>query len=103
MKIRLVVFGLAVLAAAAVAAVSLGAFTGGDRSASPAADGIAVKGEWKVTVKSASGRVLRVHRFHNDFNGAATIAPILAHASTTGRYWMTLSDTSGAGQMLTTS
>ena len=39
-----------------------------------------------------------MHRFKNEFNGASTVATILAHASATGRYWMTLADTSGAGQ-----
>lgn len=81
-----------------VAAAALGAFTRSEQSAAPRLDGIAVQGDWKVTVKSANGRVLRVHRFKNEFNGASTVAGILAHASSTGRYWMTLSDQSGAGQ-----
>lgn len=91
--------GTAVLAVAGlVAAAALGAFTRSEQSAAPKLDGIAVQGDWKVTVKSANGRVLRVHRFKNEFNGASTLAPILAHSSATGRYWMTLSDSTGAGQ-----
>lgn len=96
---RTIAAGTAVLAVAGlVAAAALGAFTRSEQSAAPRLDGIAVQGDWKVTVKSANGRVLRVHRFKNEFNGASTVAGILAHASSTGRYWMTLSDQSGAGQ-----
>jgi hypothetical protein len=88
--------GVSVVAATALlAAGALGAFTHSDSSAAPAGDAIAVKGDWKVTVKSANGRVLRVHRFHNEFNGALNIAGILAHTNSTGRYWMTLSDLGG--------
>lgn len=87
-----------VAATALLAAGALGAFTRAEASAAPAGDAIAVKGAWKVTVKSADGRVLRVHKFHNEFNGASTIAGILAHTRATGRYWMTLSDASGSGQ-----
>jgi len=83
---------------ALAAAAAIGAFTTAERGAARSPDGIAVHGAWKVTVKNPDGRVVRVHRFHNDFNGASTVAPILAHASATGRYWMTLSDASGAGQ-----
>ncbi|HEX6130528.1 MAG TPA: hypothetical protein VF044_02300 [Actinomycetota bacterium] len=94
---RWVAAGVSVVAVTALlAAGALGAFTRSESSAAPAGDAITVKGDWKVTVKSANGRVLRVHRFHNEFNGATTIAPILAHASSTGRYWMTLSDLEGA-------
>lgn len=96
---RLTAVGLVVLfAAAVVAAAALGGFTRAERSAAPKADGIAIEGAWKVTVKSADGRVLRVHRFKNEFNGASTVAGILAHANSAGRYWMTLSDQSGSGQ-----
>ena len=96
---RLIAVGVAsVVAGALLTVAALGGFTRADLSAAPKADGIAVTGDWKVTVKSADGSVLRVHRFKNEFNGASSLAPILAHASATGRYWMTLSDTSGAGQ-----
>ena len=84
----------AVAAGALLAAAALGAFTSGEHSAAPRVDGVAVKGDWKVTIKQ-DGRVVRVHRFHNEFNGAATLAPILAHASSPGRYWMTLSSLGG--------
>ena len=57
-----------------------------------------VHGDWIVTVKNPDGTVAQEHAFHNDFNGATTVARILAHASTTGRYWMTLSDQSGTNQ-----
>jgi hypothetical protein len=87
----------AVAAGALLAAAALGAFTSGEHSAAPRADGVAIKGAWKVTIKQ-DGRVVRVHRFHNAFDGASSLAPILAHASSTGRYWMTLSDSTGAGQ-----
>ena len=87
-----------VVALAAAAAVGAFAFSTADRGAARAPDGITVRGDWKVTVKNPDGRVVRVRRFHNAFNGASTIAPILAHASSTGRYWLTLSDASGAGQ-----
>lgn len=96
---RTIAAGTAVLAVAGlVAAAALGGFTRTEQSAAPKLDGIAVQGDWKVTVKSANGRVLRVHRFKNEFNGASTLAPILAHSSATGRYWMTLADQTGAGQ-----
>ena len=96
---KLVAAGVVAAAAGVLlAAGALGAFTRAEQSAAPKLDGIAVHGNWKVTVKSADGRVLRVHRFHNEFNGASTIAGILAHTRATGRYWMTLSDQSGAGQ-----
>ena len=96
---KLIAVGVAaVVAGALLTAAALGGFTRAERSAAPKADGIAVTGDWKVTVKSADGRVLRVHRFKNEFNGASTVAAILAHTNTTGRYWMTLSDQSGAGQ-----
>jgi hypothetical protein len=89
---------VAVVAVAIAAAAAIGAFAYADRGATRAPDGIAVRGEWKVTVKNPDGRVVRVRRFQNAFNGASTIAPILAHASSTGRYWLTLSDQSGANQ-----
>jgi hypothetical protein len=96
---RLIAVGVAVVVAGALlTAAALGGFMRAERSAAPKADGIAVTGDWKVTVKSADGRVLRVHRFKNAFDGPSTLAAILAHASATGRYWMTLADTSGAGQ-----
>jgi hypothetical protein len=96
---KLIAVGVAaVVAGALLTAAALGGFTRSERSAAPKADGIAVTGDWKVTVKSANGRVLRVHRFKNEFNGASTVAGILAHTRATGRYWMTLSDASGAGQ-----
>lgn len=85
----------AAVATALLAAAALGAFTSAERSAAPNLDGIAVTGDWKVTIKGKDGRVVRVHRFHNDFNGASTVATILAHASATGRYWMTLTDSIG--------
>ena len=89
--------GVVVIAATALlSAAAFGAFSTGERaSAGPV--GIAIEGKWEVVVKDPDGSVARVHRFHNAFNGASTIASILAHASTTGRYWMTLSDTSGGG------
>ena len=96
---RLIAIGIAVVAAGALlTAAALGGFTRAEKGAPPKADGVAIEGAWKVTVKSADGRVLRVHRFKNEFNGASTLAPILAHAYSTGRYWMTLSDQSGSGQ-----
>jgi len=96
---KLIAVGVAaVVVGALLAAAALGGFTRGELTAAPKADGVTVTGDWKVTVKSADGRVLRVHRFRNEFNGASTVAAILAHASSTGRYWMTLSDSSGAGQ-----
>lgn len=96
---RLIAVGVAaVVAGALLTAAALGGFASAERSAAPKSDGIAVTGDWKVTVKSADGRVLRVHRFKNEFNGASTVAGILAHTRATGRYWMTLSDASGAGQ-----
>jgi hypothetical protein len=95
---RLIAVGVAAVAAGALlTAAALGGFARAEQSAAKA-DGIAIEGAWKVTVKSADGRVLRVHRFKNEFNGAATVAGILAHANSTGRYWMTLSDQTGAGQ-----
>jgi hypothetical protein len=81
---------VALAVAAVVAAAALGAFTDVDRSAAGTPDGITVRGDWKIAIKSPSGRVVRVHRFHNEFNGAGTIAPILAHSAATGRYWLTL-------------
>jgi hypothetical protein len=60
--------------------------------------GVVIHGDWNVTVKNGDGTVAQEHSFHNDFNGASTIAPILAHQRATGRYWLTLSDQSGAGQ-----
>lgn len=96
---RLIAVGVAaVVAGALLTAAALGGFTRAEQSAAPKADGIAIDGAWKVTVKSAEGRVLRVHRFKNEFNGASTVSGILAHTNSTGRYWMTLSDVSGAGQ-----
>jgi hypothetical protein len=96
---RLIAVGVAsVVAGALLTVAALGGFMRADVSAAPKADAIAIEGAWKVTVKSAEGRVLRVHRFKNEFNGAATVSGILAHASSTGRYWMTLSDQTGAGQ-----
>jgi len=89
---------VAVFAVALAAAASVGAFARADRGASRPPDGITVRGEWKVTVKNPDGRVVRVRRFQNAFNGASTVSGILAHASATGRYWLTLSDQSGAGQ-----
>ncbi len=86
---------LALAATALVTAAALGAFAQADESSEPKADGIAIEGAWKVTVKDADGSVVDVHEFHNEFNGASNIAPILAHASTAGRYWMTLSSLSG--------
>jgi hypothetical protein len=95
---RLIAVGVAAVAGGALlTAAALGGFARAEQSAAKA-DGIAIEGAWKVTVKSADGRVLRVHRFKNEFNGAATVAGILAHANSTGRYWMTLSDQTGAGQ-----
>jgi hypothetical protein len=98
MHIRLLAAVVAVGAVAVAAAAAFGAFTSGTPSAAGAPHGIAVKGAWKVAVKNPDGRIVRVHRFHNAFNGAVTIAPILAHRSTTGRYWLTLSDQTGGGQ-----
>jgi hypothetical protein len=96
---KLIAAGAVVVAAGALlAAGALGAFTRSEESAAPKADGITIRGDWEVTVKSGNGRVLRVHRFQNEFNGAATVAGILAHATSTGRYWMTLSDQSGSNQ-----
>jgi hypothetical protein len=60
--------------------------------------GVLIHGDWNVTVKNSDGTVAQEHVFHNDFNGASTVAPILAHTSATGRYWLTLSDQTGAGQ-----
>jgi hypothetical protein len=94
---RFIAVGVAAVAAGALlTAAALGGFARAEQSAAKA-DAIAIEGAWKVTVKSADGRVLRVHRFKNEFNGASTVAGILAHASSTGRYWMTLSDGSGDG------
>jgi hypothetical protein len=87
--------GVLVLLTALVAAASLGAFAGGDRSAARTPDGIAVHGDWKIAVKNPDGRLARVHRFHNDFNGAAVVSNLLAHQAATGRYWLTLSNSTG--------
>jgi hypothetical protein len=93
---RLIAVGVAAVAAGALlTAAALGAFAHGGQTSGAKADGITVEGAWKVTVKSANGRVLRVHRFKNEFNGASTVAAILSHSNSTGRYWMTLSDVSG--------
>ena len=75
---RLIAVGVAaVVAGALLTAAALGGFARAEQSAAKA-DGIAIEGAWKVTVKSADGRVLRVHRFKNEFNGAATVAAPLA-------------------------
>jgi hypothetical protein len=97
---RLIAAGVAAVAAGALlTAAALGAFAhGGQTTGAAKADSITVEGAWKVTIKSADGRVLRVHRFTNEFNGAAAVAAILSHSNSTGRYWMTLSDASGSGQ-----
>ena len=93
---RLVAVGVAAIAAGALlTAAALGAFAHGGQASGAKADGIAVEGAWKVTIKSADGRVLRVHRFHNEFNGASNVANILAHANSTGRYWMQVYDSAG--------
>lgn len=95
---RLIAVGVAaVVAGALLTAAALGGFTRAEHSAAMKADGIAVEGDWKVTVKSASGRVLRVHRFHNEFNGPSVVAAVLAHQASTGRYWLTLFNSSGTG------
>lgn len=93
---RWIAAGLVVAAAASVSAAAvLGAFARSESSAAGAPDGIAVTGDWEITVKNRDGSVARVHRFQNAFDGASNIAPILAHASATGRYWLTLSSTAG--------
>jgi hypothetical protein len=82
-------------AAALVAAAALGAMAGrgGERAA---ADGITVQGDWKIEIKSPNGRTVRVHRFHNEFNGPGSVARILAHQTATGRYWLTLFNSAGS-------
>ncbi len=89
-----IVVGLAFVIA--FAGFSLGQATAS--APSGAEVGVIVHGDWIVTVKNSDGTVAQEHAFHNDFNGASTVAPILAHTSATGRYWLTLSDQTGAGQ-----
>jgi hypothetical protein len=89
-----------VVCLALVIAFATGVSFGQASASAPAGPeiGVIVHGDWIVTVKNGDGTVAQEHAFHNDFNGASTVAAILAHSSAAGRYWMTLSDQSGAGQ-----
>jgi hypothetical protein len=98
-RLRIALSAVAVVALAfaiAFAGFSLGQATASNPEGSQV--GVIVHGDWIVTVKNSDGTVAHEHAFHNDFNGASTVAPILAHTSATGRFWLTLSDATGAGQ-----
>ncbi|HUG38721.1 MAG TPA: hypothetical protein VML54_17310, partial [Candidatus Limnocylindrales bacterium] len=91
---RLLATAGAVAVGAVAAAAALGAFS--SESAAAGAEGITVRGEWKVEIVNPDGSLASVHEFENAFNGAIGVTAILAHASSAGRYWLTLSDTGGA-------
>jgi hypothetical protein len=98
-RLRIALSAVAVVALAfgiAFAGFSLGQATASAPKGSEV--GVIVHGDWIVTVKNSDGTVAQEHAFHNDFNGASTVVGILAHTRATGRYWLTLSDSSGAGQ-----
>jgi hypothetical protein len=95
MKRIWLVAGVALAAAALIAAAALGAFARGHGSKSAAGDRIAVHGNWKIVVKNPDGRVARVLRFHNAFNGANLLARVFAHQSTPGRFWLLVADNGG--------
>jgi hypothetical protein len=82
----------ALLAAAAVGAVAAGHGGGGPSAAS---DGVVVRGNWKIAIRNPDGRVVRVHRFHNEFNGANIVARTFAHQATPGRFWLLVADNGG--------
>ena len=87
--------GVALIALALIAAAALGALARGHGSKSAAGDRIAVHGNWKIVVKNADGRVARVLRFHNAFNGQNLLARVFSHQSTVGRYWLLVADNGG--------
>lgn len=94
-RIRVAVPVAALAVAGLVIVFAAGLSLGSARGPQGGELGVAIRGEWVVTVKDPGGAVAQEYRFHNAFDGAANIAPILAHASATGRYWLTLSDTGG--------
>lgn len=94
-RIRIAVPVAALAVAGLVITFAAGLSLGGAGGPQGDALGVTIRGEWVVVVKDPDGSVAAEHRFHNEFNGATTVAPILAHASATGRYWLTLSDTGG--------
>ena len=100
LRLRVALSALTFVLVALVIAFAAGVSFGQATASAPDGSEIAVmvRGDWTVTVKNADGTVAQEHAFHNEFNGASTLAPILAHQSATGRYWMTLSDQTGAGQ-----
>jgi hypothetical protein len=95
---RIAVSAAALGVAALVITFAAGLAVGEAKARVPSGDAqsITVRGDWDVTIRNADGTVAQEHRFHNEFNGATTVGPILAHSSTTGRFWLTLSDSGGA-------
>lgn len=82
--------------AALLAAAAIGAVAAGHRGGpSAASDNVVVHGNWKIAIKNPDGRVVRVHRFHNEFNGANILSRVFAHALTPGRYWLLVADSAG--------
>jgi hypothetical protein len=100
LRLRVALSAVTVVVLALVIAFVTGVSLGQATASAPAGSelGVTVRGDWIVTVKNVDGTVAQEHAFHNEFNGASTVAGILAHSNATGRYWMTLSDQSGAGQ-----
>jgi hypothetical protein len=100
LRLRVALSAVTVVVLVLVIAFAAGFSFGQATASAPDGSEIAVmiRGDWNVTVKNGDGTVAQEHAFHNEFNGASTLAPILAHQSATGRYWLTLSDQTGAGQ-----
>lgn len=98
-RLRLALPLAAIVAVALIVTFVAGLSAGQASAPAPEGDavGVTVRGEWLVSVVNADGTVAQEHAFHNEFNGASNIAPILAHTSSTGRYWLTLSDQTGGG------
>jgi hypothetical protein len=80
--------------AAALTAAAVGALTRGG-SPEAAGIGVVVHGDWKIAVKNPDGHVVRVHRFHNEFNGQNIMARTFAHVATPGRFWLLAADNGG--------
>ncbi len=100
LRLRVALSAVTVVVLALVIAFAAGVSFGRAAATAPAGPevGVMVHGDWIVTVKNGDGTVAQEHAFHNEFNGALTVAGILAHKNTTGRYWLTLSDQTGTGQ-----
>lgn len=97
MSRRAIAIAVAIVACAGLAAGAFALTSFGAKSASNRVEHIGIQGHWQIVVKNPDGRIVSVHRFHNDpISAGQAVAAVLAGQYTPSGFRVQLYNTNDA-------